>query len=303
MSRNRFLNILKGISRGADKVYVLLGCPSDEMGNPVMDMTMIDELEPMLKGAVPAAKFRTLTKNFKHPFTDIDYMDLYEKAGSNIEVFVSKDPRDILTLTKQVLIGETHARFRTAERLKKAGAETVYTLSDILSAPADGSGYNPEYGVLGSNLATDESLKLFPRDSTEFVDTLREKIFQKLGVKPEALVYGDGAFKDPACGIWELADPVVSPGHSPRLGNRPNELKIKYVAENVVGNLTSDEKRAAITKMIAEKNEKGNNYNEGTTPRKYADLIGSLCDLMSGSGDKGTPVILIRGYFDDYSME
>jgi len=303
-SRNRFVNILKGIAKGADKVYVLMNCPNDEVGNPIIDLDDIDRISPAFaNGPVPAAQFRVLSNNFLHPFTDMDYMDLYEKAGANIEVFVSNDPRSILTLTDTVLVGEIHSRFRTKKRLEAAGAKTVYTLSDILTAPINGSGFNAQYGVLGSNLSTDSRLKLFPRDCEAFVEKTRALITEKTGITPEVLVYGDGAFKDPVCGIWELADPVVSPAYTPRLGGQPSEIKLKFVADNMFGHLSGDEKTKAVADMIKAKESGKATHSEGTTPRKYADLLGSLCDLISGSGDKGTPVILIQGYFDDYVAE
>ena len=302
LSRNRFLNILKGIARGMDKVYVLLQFPQDEVGNPIMEISTLDDIEDQLVDTPISGKdFKRIAQDYVHPFTGINYIDLYAAVGDNIEIYVSDDPRDILKLTPNVLVGEIHNRFRTKNRLIKAGAQNVYTLSDVLAAPINGSGYNPEYGVLGSNLDTKESLKLFPKDCDVFVQQVREKIAEQTGVAPEILVYGDGAFKDPHCGIWELADPVVSPAYTDHLGGQPNEIKLKYVSENVFGGLSNDAKREAITEMIKEKHQTKNEYAEGTTPRKYSDLLGSLCDLMSGSGDKGTPVILIQGYFDDYS--
>ena len=302
LSRNRFLNILKGIARGMDKVYVLLQFPQDEVGNPIMEISTLDDIEDQLVDTPISGKdFKGIAQDYVHPFTGINYIDLYAAVGDNIEIYVSDDPRDILKLTPNVLVGEIHNRFRTKNRLIKAGAQNVYTLSDVLAAPINGSGYNPEYGVLGSNLDTKESLKLFPKDCDVLVQQVREKIAEQTGVAPEILVYGDGAFKDPHCGIWELDDPVVSPAYTDHLGGQPNEIKLKYVSENVFGGLSNDAKREAITEMIKEKHQTKNEYAEGTTPRKYSDLLGSLCDLMSGSGDKGTPVILIQGYFDDYS--
>lgn len=302
-SRNRFFNILKGISGGAEKVYVLLRYPSDEVGNPIIDASRMDDLEAALSDKpVPAAKFKEASQGFLHPFTNIDYISLYESAGNNVEVYLSDDPRDILKLTKSVLVCEIHSRFLTKARLLKAGAETAYTLSDILSAPVEGSGHNPEYGVLGSNISTEDKLKLFPKDCGAFVNDVRRLFQEKAGVAPEVLVYGDGAFKDPQCGIWELADPVVSPGYTEKLGGQPNEIKLKYIVDNEFGLLDADEKQKAVTQAIRSKSS-ANAYNDGTTPRKYADLLGSLCDLMSGSGDKGTPVILIQGYFDDYATD
>jgi len=305
LSRNRFLNILKGISRGAKKVYVLLQYPSDEVGNPIMDIDSLDEVTDKLKdGFMSASEFKNIVKDFSHPFTNIDYISLYEEVGDNIEIYLSKDSRDILKLTKNILVTEIHNRFITKKRLIAAGAEIVYTLSDILTSPVKGMGYNEKYGVLGSNIHTQDMLKLFPNPNSamEVVNAVQKGILEKTGKQVEVLVYGDGAFKDPICGIWELADPVVSPAYTEKLGGQPNEIKLKYVAENNFSGLQAEEKQEAIINLIKEKNQR-NSYNEGTTPRKYADLLGSLCDLMSGSGDKGTPVILIQGYFDDYSTQ
>jgi F420-0:gamma-glutamyl ligase len=304
LSRNRFLNILKGVAMGAEKVHILLSYPHDEVGNPIMEIDLLDEVQDKLSGKVVTAKeFQSVAGVYKHTFTDVDYVELYESVSPNIHVYFSNDPRDILKYTKNVLTAEIHNRFRTRERLIKAGAEKVFTLSDILNESVNGSGFNSKYGVLGSNLSTGETLKLFPNKSQKFVDALQARFREKTGVSPEVMVYGDGAFKDPVCGIWELADPVVSPGYTERLGEQPTEIKIKLVADTVFGDLKGDEKRAAVTKMIKEKKSDQSSYREGTTPRIYADLVGSLCDLMGGSGDKGTPVILVRGYFDDYSVE
>jgi len=304
LSRNRFINILKGISAGAKKLHVLLSYPHDEVGNPILDINRLDEIiDALPSGMVTAAEFTKVAGNFVHPFTGIDYLELYEEAGDNISIYLSNDPRDILKLTPHILVGEIHNRFITKARLEKAGATTVYTLSDILSQSVNGSGYNPEYGVLGSNLSTEDVLKLYPARAPEFVESLQNRLYEKTGARPEVMVYGDGAFKDPVCGIWELADPVVSPGYTPRLGERPHEIKIKLVADTIAGGLTGDEKHKAVTQMIKSKADNPDAFREGTTPRVYADLLGSLCDLMGGSGDKGTPVVLVRGYFDDYTVE
>lgn len=305
MSRNRFVNILKGIARGAEKVYLLLQFPHDEVGNPLVAPEDVDALLDSGETLFTAAKFREFTHGYRHPFTDIDYISLYENAGDNIEIYVANDPRKILELTKTVLVGEIHTRMMTKKRLLKAGAKTVYTLSDILAEPVDGSGYNPRFGILGSNLSSDETLKLFPRDCEAIVETLREAIRERCGVAPEVLIYGDGAFKDPLAGIWELADPVVAPAYTDGLKGRPREIKIKLVADTVCKDMDGAGKAAAITEMIREKNLDASKecVSDGTTPRNYVDLLGSLCDLMSGSGDKGTPVVLIQGYFDDYSCE
>ena len=304
LSRNRFYNILKGISAGAKKLHVLLSYPYDEVGNPIMDINRLDEITDALPaGMISAAEFKAVAGDFVHPFTIIDYLQLYQTAGDNISIHLSKDPRDILKLTPHVLVGEIHSRFTTKERLIKAGARTVFTCSDILSTGINGSGYNTKYGVLGSNLSTEDSLKLFPNSAPEFVAALQAKLYEKTGATPEVMVYGDGAFKDPVCGIWELADPVVSPGYSPRLGGQPDEVKFKLVADTVAGGLSGEEKHLAVTQAIKDKADNPGTFREGTTPRVYADLLGSLCDLIGGSGDKGTPVVLIRGYFDDYTME
>ena len=306
LSRNRFFNILKGISMGATKLHVLLSYPHDEVGNPIMDISRMDEiLDALPQGMVSVGQFRSTAGDFVHPFTGVDYLQLYESAGDNISIYLSNDPRDILKLTHHVLVGEIHNRFITQARLKKAGAKTVYTLSDILSQSVNGSGFNPEYGVLGSNLSTGEVLKLFPSraGAAKFVANLQNRLYEKTGTRPEVMVYGDGAFKDPVCGIWELADPVVSPGHTQRLGNQPHEVKIKLVADTMAGGLSGEEKHQAVTQMIKNKADNPDAFREGTTPRVYADLLGSLCDLIGGSGDKGTPVVLVRGYFDDYTTK
>ncbi|MDR1689813.1 MAG: coenzyme F420-0:L-glutamate ligase [Clostridiales bacterium] len=300
MSRNRFLNILKGIAKGAKKVYVLLKYPNDEVGNPIIGYENYADSD--ISGLIGGVEFKQKSNGFTHPFTGIDYIGLYENAAPNISVYLSDNAADILKLTKNVLVCEIHSRFLTQKRLLKLGAQKVFTLSDILSSPVGTSGYNPDYGVLGSNLANDEKLKLFPKDCNLFVKSVREKFIEKTNAAPEILVYGDGAFKDPAAGIWELADPVVSPAHTERLSGRPDEIKLKYVADNMLGSLSPEEKQEAVTKVIKEKRTY-ENLSEGTTPRIYADLLGSLCDLVSGSGDKGTPVVLIQGYFDDYSAE
>ena len=304
LSRNRFINILKGISAGVKKLHVLLSYPHDEVGNPILDITRLDEITDALpQGMVSAAQFRAVTGDFAHPFTGVDYLKLYQEAGDNISICLSSDPRDILKLTPHVLVGEIHNRFITRDRLIKAGAKTIYTLSDILSQSVNGSGHNPEYGVLGSNLSSDDVLKLYPARAQEFVHNLQARLYEKTGARPEVMVYGDGAFKDPVCGIWELADPVVSPGYTARLGNQPHEIKIKLVADMMAGGLSGEEKHKAVTQMIKSKADNPDAFREGTTPRVYADLLGSLCDLMGGSGDKGTPVVLVRGYFDDYTAE
>jgi len=303
LSRNRFYNILRGIAAGTKKLHVLLSYPHDEVGNPIMDISRLDEIiDALPKRMVSAAEFKAVAGDYVHPFTGIDYLKLYEEAGDNISVYLSSDPRDILQLTSRVLVGEIHNRFITKSRLQKAGAKAVYTLSDILSQSINGSGFNPQYGVLGSNLSGEGMLKLFPSRAPEFVAKLQVALKEKTGAMPEVMVYGDGAFKDPVCGIWELADPVVSPGYTARLGGRPDEVKFKMIADNVSTELSEEEKLEAVASMIKNKADNPDVFREGTTPRVYADLLGSLCDLVGGSGDKGTPVVLVRGYFDDYTV-
>jgi len=304
LSRNRFLNILKGVAMHGRKVHILMSYPNDEVGNPIMDIEKLDEANDKIRGRmVMADEFQAVAGVYKHNFTDVDYVKLYEEAGDNVRIYFSNDPRDILKLTKNVLVAEIHNRERTKIRLVKAGAKKAFTLSDILSASVNGSGFNPQYGVLGSNLSTETTLKLFPAKAREFVDAVQSRLKEAAGVAPEVLVYGDGAFKDPVCGIWELADPVVSPGYTKKLGGRASEIKMKLVADAVFGDLRGEEKRAAVVQLVKTKNASPEAYREGTTPRMYADLVGSLCDLMGGSGDKGTPVVFIRGYFDDYATE
>ena len=272
-----------------------------EQGNPLADMELYDDIaDAMPPGPVPADVYKKLAGTYLHPFTGVDYIELYESAGAS--VYVSSNPRDILKLTPHVLAADIQNRFITQKRLLKAGAKTVYTLSDVMSASVNGSGFNEKYGVLGSNLATDDTLKLFPRECEAFIYELQDKIFGKTGVRPEVMVYGDGAYKDPERGIWEFADPVVSPAFTERLGGMPNEIKIKMVADQYLADLKGEAKSEAVREMIRQKSD-DNPYNEGTTPRKFFNLLGSLCDLVSGSGDKGTPVVWVRGYFDNYATE
>jgi F420-0:gamma-glutamyl ligase len=304
LSRNRFLNTLKGIAMHGRKVHILMSYPCDEVGNPIMDIKKLDAVNDKIKGhMVMDDEFRAVAGVHMHKFTEVDYVKLYKDAGENISVYFSNDPRDILKLTKNVLVAEIHNRNRTKERLIAAGVDKIYTLSDILKTSVNGSGFNPQYGVLGSNLSSEDKLKLFPAKAQEFVDAVQARLKEATGVAPEVMVYGDGAFKDPDCGIWELADPVVSPGYTKRLGKRGSEIKMKLVADAVFGELSGEEKRAAVTQLVKTKNASPDAYREGTTPRMYADLVGSLCDLMCGSGDKGTPVVFVRGYFDDYATE
>ena len=310
LSRNRFAICLRGIAKGAKKVVLMLSYPSDEVGNHLVSL---DELDA--KGVNPysdvldLAKYRELFGYEKHTFTGIDYVEYYESlikaCGAEAEIIFANDPRKVLAYTKNVLTCDIHTRARTKRILKAAGAEIVYGLDDILSAPVNGSGYNEHYGLLGSNKATEDQVKLFPRECQPVVDSVQKKIFEATGKVVEVMVYGDGAFKDPVGKIWELADPVVSPAYTAGLEGTPNELKLKYLADNEFAGLTGDELKAAIKEKIKEKDENlyGSMASEGTTPRRLTDLIGSLCDLTSGSGDKGTPIVYIQGYFDNYTTE
>jgi len=306
LSRNRFSILLKAISMAAEKIYVQLSYPSDEVGNTLFDPELIDE-----KGINPYTdhfneeEFRKVFGyDTKHPFTGIDYIEFYKSFNSNIEIIFSNDPRYILNYTKNILCCDIHSRKRTQKLLRKAGAAIVYRLDEILTESVDGSGYS-EYGLLGSNKATEDSVKLFPRDTQKFVDKLQQRLKEITGKNIEVLVYGDGGFKDPVGGIWELADPVISPAYTKGLSGTPNELKIKYIADTELSGLSGEELAKAMKEKIRqkEKNLVGNGLSQGTTPRKITDLIGSLCDLVSGSGDKGTPVVLIQNYFSNYASE
>ena len=307
LSRNRFAILLRSIAKGCKKLYIQLSYPSDEVGNSFITYDQIDE-----KGVNPYSdsfneeEFRNIFGyDTKHTFTGVDYIEYYKSLGDNIEIIFSNDPRYILKYTKNVLNCDIHTRFRTQRLLKNAGAEIVYRMDEILTESVDGSGFNPQYGLLGSNKATEDKVKLFPRDCQKFVDRLQEELFKATGKKIECMVYGDGGFKDPIGGIWELADPVVSPAFTPGLAGKPNELKMKYFADNDFSDLSGEELAAAMKERIRAKDGDliGNMQSQGTTPRQLTDLLGSLCDLTSGSGDRGTPVILIQGYFDNYATE
>lgn len=304
MSRNRFAVQLRGIADGVNKVYMQLSYPSDEVGNPLISWDELDE-----KGINPYTdtlteeEFRRLFGECVHPFTDIDYIKFYKEVADDVTIIFSNDPRAILRYTKYVLAADVHSRERTKRILKEAGAEVLYGLDDILTESVDGSGFHPQYGLLGSNKATEDSVKLFPKDGQELVNKIQARLKEKTGKKIEVMIYGDGAFKDPMSGIWELADPVVSPAHTDGLIGTPNELKLKYIADNIGDDLTSEELQRVIEERIREKEDSEDCQDVlGTTPRRFTDLLGSLCDLVSGSGDKGTPVVLIQGYFDNYSM-
>ena len=308
-SRNRFAMLLKGIARGADKVCLQLAYPSDEVGNTMISLDDVDAhgVNPY-SDCFTEAEFRNIFgEDTKHVFTGVDYIEYYKSLGDNIEVIFANDPTYILQYTSQVIAADIHSRARTKRRLKAAGAEAVYGLDELLKAPVNGSGFNPQYGLLGSNKATEEQVKLFPRDCDVFTNSLKKRLFDETGHVVEVMVYGDGAFKDPVGGIWELADPVVSPSFTDGLNGQPNELKLKFLADNRFSHLKGDELNEAMREAIREKNAEnlslmGKMETEGTTPRRYTDLLGSLCDLISGSGDKGTPVVVIKGYFDNYAI-
>lgn len=308
LSRNRFSILFKGILKGAKKIFLQLSYPSDEVGNELVSLDQLDEknVNPY-SDVLTEAKFRELFGESHHPFTGVDYIEFYnslaKEMGVEIEIILANDARAILKYTKNVLCADIHSRARSKRLLKAAGAEIVFGLDDILNHSINGSGYNEDYGLLGSNKSTETKVKLFPRDCLHFVLTIQEKMRQETGKQVEVMVYGDGAFKDPVGKIWELADPVVSPGFTQGLNGTPNEIKLKYIADNDFADLKGEELKAAIKEYISKKGSdlKNSMTSMGTTPRRLTDLIGSLCDLTSGSGDKGTPFILVQGYFDNYS--
>ncbi|MBO4407140.1 MAG: coenzyme F420-0:L-glutamate ligase [Clostridia bacterium] len=309
LSRNRFAICLKGIARGAKKITLMLSYPSDEVGNHLIDLDSLDEAGiDVYRDVLTEARFRELFGVHKHPFTGVDYISYYkeliESQGCEAEVILANDPRAVLAYQKDVLTCDIHTRERTKKLLKKAGAGIVLGLDDIMTAPVDGSGANETYGLLGSNKATEESVKLFPRDCDPIVERIARELKEATGKKIEVMIYGDGAFKDPVGKIWELADPVVSPAHTPGLVGQPNEVKLKYLADNQFSALSGEELKNAISDYIRHKDADlvGNMVSQGTTPRRLTDLIGSLCDLTSGSGDKGTPIVWIQGYFDNYTV-
>ena len=311
LSRNRFSICLRGIAKGCKKVIIMLSYPSDEVGNHLIDLDSLDE-----KGINPYSdvlteeKFRELFGYVKHPFTGVDYIEYYtqliRECGAEAEIILANDPRAILRYTKNVLNCDIHTRERTKRLLWAAGAEKVFGMDEIMRQSINGSGYNERYGLLGSNKATEDSIKLFPRDCQDLVEDIQRQLLEATGKKMEVMVYGDGAFKDPVGKIWELADPVVSPAYTAGLEGTPNELKLKYLADNTFADLSGDALKEAIKDKIQQKDGSslvGNMAAQGTTPRRLTDLIGSLCDLTSGSGDKGTPVIYIQGYFDNYTND
>ena len=306
LSRNRFSICLKGIAKGAKKVILMLSYPSDEVGNALVSLDQLDEagINPY-SDVLDEKRYRELFGKNIHPFTGVDYVEYYSEvireAGADVEVIFANQPQEILKYTKNVLACDIHSRERTKRILKANGAERVYGMDDILTSPVDGSGCNERFGLLGSNKSTEESVKLFPRECTDLVLEVQKQILDKTGKHVEVMVYGDGAFKDPVGKIWELADPCVSVANTEGLEGTPNELKLKYLADNDFKDLSGEALKEAISKKIKEKDDNlvGNMVSQGTTPRRLTDLIGSLCDLTSGSGDKGTPVILIQGYFDN----
>ena len=310
LSRNRFAICLRGFAKGAKKIVLMLSYPSDEVGNHLISLDAMDEkgVDPY-KDVLTLEKYRELFGYEKHRFTGIDYVEYYEnlirECGAEVEIIFANDCRAILNYTKNVLCCDIHSRARTKRLLKAAGAEKVYGMDEIMNAPVNGSGCNEQYGLLGSNKATEDTVKLFPRNCQPVVDAIQEKLLAATGKHVEVMVYGDGAFKDPVGKIWELADPVVSPAYTAGLEGTPNELKLKYLADNDFADLSGDALKAAIKEKIQQKDGDlyGQMVSEGTTPRQLTDLIGSLCDLTSGSGDKGTPIVYIQGYFDNYTTE
>lgn len=311
LSRNRFSLLLKGMAAGCKKIVLFLSYPSDEVGNGLVDWNLLDEagVDPYTD-VLTLEDFRAKFGHIPHPFTGVDYIDFYSdiirQTGAEVEVYFGNRIQDVLKYTDTVITCDIHTRNRSKKLLRQAGAKVVLGLDDIMTQSVDGSGYNEKYGLLGSNKATEDTVKLFPRNCDAVAEELSKILCEKSGKQIEAMVYGDGAFKDPVGKIWELADPVVSPGYTKGLVGTPNELKLKYLADNDFGDLSGDELKEAISGRIKAKTGDslvGNMVSEGTTPRQLTDLIGSLCDLTSGSGDKGTPIVYIQGYFDNYTNE
>ncbi len=308
LSRNRFSVCLKGIAKGLKKLTVMLSYPSDEVGNHLISLDQVDDagIDPYTD-VLTEAKYRDLFGYQKHRFTGVDYVEFYretvEACGCECEIILANDCRAVLKYEKNVIACDIHTRARTKRLLAAAGAEKVLGLDEILTSPVNGSGYNADFGLLGSNKATEDSVKLFPRDCDKVVADIRDRLVKATGKRVEVMVYGDGAFKDPVGKIWELADPVVAPAYTEGLVGQPNELKLKYLADNDFADLSGDALKAAISERIKAKDADlvGKMVSEGTTPRRLTDLIGSLCDLTSGSGDKGTPIVWIQGYFDNYT--
>ena len=307
LSRNRFSLILKGIARGCKKIYMLLSFPKDEVGNSILDLDTLENSEFDLGSIISESEYDRVFSSFKHPFTGINMVEFYREVihneGCEVEFVFSNQAKDILKYTSNVLTCDIHNRVKTKENIISSGGTNVYGLYEIMTKPINGSGYNPKYGLLGSNKSTEEKLKLFPKTGDKLVIDIQNRMYELTGKKIEVMVYGDGAFKDPVGGIWELADPVVSPAYTSGLEGTPNEIKLKYVSDNKFPDLRGEELAEAIRNEIKSKdvNLVGNMASQGTTPRRFTDLIGSLCDLTSGSGDKGTPVVFIQGYFDNYA--
>ncbi|MBQ7218354.1 MAG: coenzyme F420-0:L-glutamate ligase [Ruminococcus sp.] len=310
LSRNRFAICLRGIAMGCKKIVLMLSYPSDEVGNELVSLDKLDDagVNPY-SDVLTLEKYRELFGVNKHEFTGVDYVEYYgqliRESGAEVEIIFANRPKEILKYADHILTCDIHTRKRTKRILRDAGAKVVCGLDDIMNAPVDGSGYNENYGLLGSNKSTEDTVKLFPQNAQPLVEDIRSRILAATGKHVEVMVYGDGAFKDPQGKIWELADPVVSPAHTAGLIGTPNELKLKYLADNDYKDLSGDELKAAISESIRSKDADlvGNMASQGTTPRQLTDLIGSLCDLTSGSGDKGTPVVLVQGYFDNYTNE
>ncbi len=308
LSRNRFAICLRGIAKGAKKVVLMLSYPSDEVGNELVSLDKLDEagIDPYTD-VLTLEKYRELFGENRHPFTGVDYVEYYgnliRDCGAEVEIIFANNPKTILNYTKNVLTCDIHTRARTKRILKANGAERVCGLDDIMNTSIDGSGYNTSFGLLGSNKSTEDSIKLFPRECQDLVEDIQARLLKITGKHIEVMVYGDGAFKDPVGKIWELADPCVSPAYTVGLEGTPNELKLKYLADNDFANLSGEELQKAIETKIKAKDAdlKGNMASQGTTPRRLTDLIGSLCDLTSGSGDKGTPIVLVQGYFDNFT--
>lgn len=309
LSRNRFSMILEAIAMTGKNIYLLLNYPSDEVGNCLMDIDKMYNLDiNPYTDVLSENEYRKLFgNNVAHPFTGIDYVQMYKDlaVNNNIEIYFSNNPKTILEFSKDVLVANIHSREKTKDILKKSGGKNILGLDNILDKPVDGSGYNPEYGLLGSNTATETKLKLFPRDSQTYVEAIQKKMKELTGKDIEVMVYGDGAFKDPAGKIWELADPVVSPGYTKGLEGTPSEIKLKYLADTELNKLDGEKMEEAMKEKIKNKSKEKDTEGEslGTTPRRITDLLGSLCDLTSGSGDKGTPIVYIQGYFDNYATE
>ncbi|AGN23972.1 coenzyme F420-0:L-glutamate ligase [Erysipelothrix rhusiopathiae] len=308
LSRNRFSICLRGIAKGVDKVVLMLSYPSDEVGNELVSLDQLDAsgINPY-SDVLSLEQYRSLFGENKHPFTGIDYVSYYasiiEEAGTEVEIIFSNNPRTILDYTDKVLACDIHTNARTKRILRDNGAKIVCGLDDILNESVDGSGYNERYGLLGSNKSTEDSVKLFPRECTDLVEDIQKRMLEATSKHVEVMVYGDGAFKDPIGKIWELADPTVSPAYTTGLEGTPNELKLKYLADNDFKDLQGEALKKAIESHIKEKDDNlvGNMAAQGTTPRRLVDLIGSLCDLTSGSGDKGTPIVFVQGYFDNFA--